>query len=82
MVTTQHDTEWAWRRCGRSTSAPIVVEDGCWIGARATILPGVTLGRGCVVAAGAVVASSVEPNMLVGGVPAKPIKQLPEGDDR
>ncbi len=80
MVTTQHDTSRHWRRCGKSSAAPISVEDGCWIGARATILPGVTLGRGSVVAAGAVVTANVEPNTLVGGVPAKPIKKLSEDE--
>ena len=46
------------------------------IGANATILPGVKLGRGCVVGAGAVVTKDVEPNTIVGGIPAKVIKRL------
>lgn len=54
-------------------SAPVVIEDYVWTGSRALILPGVTLGKGCVVAAGAVVTKNVEPYTIVGGVPAKKI---------
>ena len=46
-----------------------------WIGARAIILPGVTIGEGAVVAAGAVVTKDVEPWAVVGGNPAKFIKK-------
>lgn len=51
----------------------IVVEDDVWIGANAVILKNVTLGKGCVVAAGAVVTKDVEPYVVVGGVPARKI---------
>ncbi|MBQ0073389.1 MAG: acyltransferase [Prevotella sp.] len=53
---------------------PVTIEDGCWIGANVTILKGVTLGRGSVVAAGAVVTKSFLPYSIIGGVPAKLIK--------
>ena len=56
----------------------MVIEDNVWVGTRATILPGVTLGRGCVVAAGAVVTRDVPPLVIVGGVPARPIGTRPE----
>jgi acetyltransferase-like isoleucine patch superfamily enzyme len=49
--------------------APIVLEDGAWIGAGAIVLPGVRVGRGAVIAAGAVVTRDVEPYSIVGGVP-------------
>jgi maltose O-acetyltransferase len=67
---------------GRGTwSRPIVVEDRVWIGAGATVLPGVTIGEGAVVASGAVITKDVEPYTMVGGVPARLIKRLmPEGD--
>ena len=52
---------------------PVVIEDYAWIGSRATILPGVTIGRGAVVAAGAVVTKDVAPYAVVGGVPARVI---------
>lgn len=51
----------------------VTVQDHAWIGARATILPGVTVGEGAVVAAGAVVTRNVEPYTVVGGVPARKI---------
>lgn len=53
----------------------IVVDDDVWIGYGATVLDGVHIGRGGVVAAGAVVAKDVEPYTIVGGMPAKPIKK-------
>lgn len=56
--------------------APIVIEDHVWIGSNATILPGVTIGRWSVVAAGAVVTKDVEPFTVVGGVPAKEIRKI------
>lgn len=53
------------------TIAPIVVERGAWVGAGAILLPGVTLGEGSVVAAGAVITKDVEPFTVVAGVPGK-----------
>ncbi len=53
--------------------ASVRIEDHAWIAARSTILPGVTIGRGAVVAAGAVVARDVPPLAVVAGVPAKVI---------
>ncbi len=55
---------------------PIVVKRNAWIGAAATILPGVTIGENAVVAAGAVVTDDVPPNTIAGGVPAKFIKNI------
>lgn len=52
---------------------PVNIEDYVFIGTRALILPGVTLGKGSVVAAGAVVTKSVSPFTIVAGIPAKPI---------
>ena len=59
-------------------SRPVVIEDNVWIGIRATILPGTTIGRGAVVAAGAVVSGKVPPLTVVAGVPARPIAERPE----
>ena len=53
---------------------PVVIEDDCWIGANVTILKGVTIGRGSVIAAGAVVTKSCEPYSIIGGIPARLIK--------
>lgn len=54
--------------------APVVIEDDVWCGANVTILKGVTIGRGSVVAAGAVVTQSFPPYSIIGGVPAKLLK--------
>lgn len=56
--------------------APIVLGKNVWIGSNATILQGVSIGDNAVVAAGAVVNKNVAPNTVVGGVPAKFIKQI------
>ncbi|MDI1235361.1 MAG: acyltransferase [bacterium] len=53
---------------------PVVIEDFVWIGTRAMILPGVTIGKGAKIAAGAVVTRDVPPLTLYGGVPAKFIR--------
>ena len=54
--------------------APVVIEDDVWCGANVTILKGVTIGHGSVVAAGAVVTKSFPPYSIIGGVPAKLLK--------
>jgi acetyltransferase-like isoleucine patch superfamily enzyme len=56
-------------------TAPVVIEDNVWIGLNATILKGVRIGKGAVVAAGAVVTKDVPEHTLVGGVPARILKQ-------
>ena len=56
-------------------AAPITIEDGAWIGAGAIILAGVTIGKNAVVAAGSVVVKDVPPGAIVGGNPAKVLRQ-------
>ena len=58
--------------------APIHIGKNVWIGANAMVLPGVTIGDGAVVAAGAIVTKDVPANSIVGGIPAKKIKNVPE----
>lgn len=77
LLTTDHEIGPSDQRCGYRDVGPIVIEDGVWLGANVTVLPGVRIGRASVVAAGAVVARDVEPNTLVGGVPARLIRELP-----
>jgi acetyltransferase-like isoleucine patch superfamily enzyme len=64
------------KRAGNVIFKPIVIEDGCWIGANSIILGGVTIGKGTIIAAGSVVNKDCEPNCIYGGNPAKLIKQL------
>lgn len=64
------------RRAMKAYSGDIVVEDGCWLGGNVTVLPGVTIKKGCIVGAGAVVTKDTEPDGLYAGIPAKKIKEL------
>ncbi len=64
-----------------TVSAPIVVGDDSYIGAGATLLHGVTLGRRCLVAAGSVVTRSFADGCLIAGVPARKIRDLPDGPE-
>ena len=59
---------------GQAITSPIIVEDNVWIGMNATILKGVTIGEGSIIAAGSVVTRSIPPHCLAAGVPAKVIK--------
>jgi acetyltransferase-like isoleucine patch superfamily enzyme len=70
ILTADHDLQ-SCDFVGRTRS--VTIEDYVFIGTRAMILPGITLGKGCAVAAGAVVTKSVAPFVIVAGVPAKPI---------
>jgi len=60
---------------GGTRTAPIVIGNNIWVGARAIILKGVTIGDGAIVAAGAVVAKDVPPRTLVAGVPARVVRK-------
>jgi maltose O-acetyltransferase len=70
LITGTHEIGDARRRVGRLVSQPVCTGNGVWLGARATILPGVMIGDGAVVGAGALVTKNVPPNTLVAGVPA------------
>jgi acetyltransferase-like isoleucine patch superfamily enzyme len=59
-----------------ASASPVVIETGCFVGANATLLPGVRIGRGSFVAAGSVVTKDVAPDTLVAGVPARPLRRL------
>lgn len=65
--------EWRW---GKSKTEPIVIEDDVWIGERSTILKGVRIGRGSVVACNSVVTKNVPANCIVAGNPARVVKYL------
>ncbi|HEY9238824.1 MAG TPA: DapH/DapD/GlmU-related protein [Burkholderiaceae bacterium] len=76
LVTINHPLDPAARRS--TYCAPIVLENGVWLGAAVTVMPGVTIGENAVVAANAVVTSDVASNTVVGGIPARFIRHIGE----
>jgi len=77
LITTNHPLDPEERKKIMTTiSKPILVKKNVWIGAAATVMPGVTIGENAVVAAGAVVSKDVPDNTVVAGVPAKVVKEL------
>lgn len=60
---------------GKNDNLPIVIEDDCWIGARVMIMPGKTVGKGSILASGAIITKDVEAYSIMGGNPAKLIKK-------
>ena len=76
VLTNTHQIGPPDNRAGVSMNLPVAIGDGCWLGARSVVLPGVDIGSGAVVAAGSVVTKSVPANALVGGVPARLIRML------
>ena len=76
IYTATHPIEPVLRSSGQEYGKPITIGDNCWIGGRAVINPGVTLGNNVVVASGAVVTSSFGDNVVLGGVPARVIKNV------
>ncbi|GAB1739282.1 hypothetical protein NU219Hw_g4028t2 [Hortaea werneckii] len=64
---------------GPEMGAEIHIGEDCWFGGNVTVLPGVTIGRGCTVGAGSVVTKDVEPYTVVAGNPARKIRDVPRG---
>lgn len=79
LATLNHDID--PRKRSTMYPAPIVIGKNVWIGANATVVPGVSIGDGAVIAAGAVVTKDVPANVIVGGVPAKIIKKIEAGQE-
>ncbi len=75
LVTSGHPVDPAFRR-GRIVAAPITIERGVWLCVGATVLHGVTVGADSVVAAGAVVTRDVPAGVVVGGVPARVLRDV------
>jgi acetyltransferase-like isoleucine patch superfamily enzyme len=71
ITSVTHDHSKPVMRFASLLRSPVRIEDDVWIGSNAVILPGVTLGKGCVVGAGAVVTKDVPANAIVVGVPAR-----------
>ena len=76
ITTINHPISPKGRRQHLGISKPVKIGNDVWIGGNATILPGVTIGNNVIVAAGAVVTHDVPDNVIVGGVPAKVIREI------
>lgn len=76
LITVTHEIGQSNCRGGECVAKSITIGDGVWICANSTILPGVSIADGCIIAAGAVVTKSTEPNGMYAGVPARRIKEL------
>lgn len=76
FYTSGHPLESARRNQGLEFSRPITVGSNVWIGGNVCVLPGVTIGDGCVIAAGSVVTRDIPPHMLAMGNPCRPVKTL------
>ena len=81
IYTATHPTDPAQRLAGKCWSEPITIGRNVWIGGSAVILPGVTIGDGAVVAAGAVVTKDIPENAIAAGNPAKIIGSAKEGSE-
>jgi acetyltransferase-like isoleucine patch superfamily enzyme len=76
IVTSSHPNRSRIRSFAPVAKGPVIIGDDAWIGAHAVILPGVTIGRGAVVATAAVVVTDVPPLAIVAGQPARQIRLL------
>jgi maltose O-acetyltransferase len=79
FITFTHDIGDITRRVGKIKFKPILVRAGTWIGTRTTVLPGVTIGVGCVIGAGSLVTRDIPDNSLAVGRPAQVIRKLGPG---
>lgn len=82
FLTGSHDIGNEERRAGKGKKFIIRVKDGSWVGAKSTIVGDITIGSGSIVGTCSLVNKSVENNVLVGGVPAKRVKDLKFDIDR
>ncbi|WP_303323538.1 sugar O-acetyltransferase [Actinomyces radicidentis] len=80
LTTAGHPLDAAVRRTWAQYSAPITIGDDCWLGANVTVLPGVTIGDGSVIASGALVNRDVPPRSLVAGVPGRILREITEDE--
>lgn len=71
-----HPIKYSERNQGLEKALPIHIGNNCWFGANVSVMPGVTIGSGCVIAAGAVVTKDIPDNSMVAGIPAKVIKTI------
>ncbi len=76
IYTPCHPLDFHERNTGVEWSEPVTIGPNCWIGGSVTILPGVTIGEGCVIGAGSVVTRDLPPHQLCVGNPCRPIRQI------
>jgi acetyltransferase-like isoleucine patch superfamily enzyme len=76
ILTSSHEIGPKEHRAGKLMQAPVIIEDGVWIGPRSIILPGITIGEGAIITPGALVNKDVSAHTRVAGTPAKVIEAL------
>ena len=82
FYTASHPLNYTYRNEGLERALPITVGDDCWFGANVSVLQGVTIGRGCVIAAGSVVTTDLPDNCVAAGIPASIKKYIAQEDTR
>ncbi|MBQ3515940.1 MAG: sugar O-acetyltransferase [Lachnospiraceae bacterium] len=80
FYTATHPMNYTDRNKGLEKALPITVGDNCWFGANVSVMPGVTIGSGCVIAAGSVVTEDVPDDSMVAGVPAVVKKKIEQNE--
>lgn len=81
LYTANHPLSYELRNQGLEQALPITIGDNCWLGAKVSIMPGVTIGEGSVIGAGSVVTHDIPPHTLAAGVPARVIKPINSDKD-
>jgi galactoside O-acetyltransferase len=80
IAVTNHPVHPDLRREGEMYALPVVIEDDVWIGSGAIILPGVTIGKGCVIGAGAIVTKDIPANVIAVGNPCRVLREITDND--
>ena len=78
--TAQHPLDRGQRSLGLERALPIAIGDDCWIGANVLLMPGVTIGAGCVIAAGSLVTKDVPAGYVAMGAPCRLIRRITDDD--
>ena len=80
LYTAQHPLRWQERNLGLERALPITIGDNCWLGGDVKVMPGVTIGEGCVIGAGSIVTRDIPAGMLALGAPCRPVRAITEAD--
>ncbi|MCI6639461.1 MAG: sugar O-acetyltransferase [Pygmaiobacter massiliensis] len=80
IYTALHPMHWEDRAKGLERAVPVIIQDDVWLGADVKVLPGVTIGRGCVVGAGSVVTRDLPAGWLAVGNPCRPLRPITQAD--